>query len=268
MNATARAWSARTRKGSPSSVRQDAERKPRVPIRPIERIATTDDLLSSSDDRQEQVGVVVGPCPLHDRGDSLQACPGVDGRSRERRIASGRSLELHEHEVPYLHERVGLAERVERLGREVRGRPGRPEVVVNLRAGSARAGLTHLPEVVLVAEPQNSLRRNVRELRPQGSGFLIRVVDGCPQPAGLQAELRGHELPGETDRVTLEVVAEREVAQHLEERVMPRRTSHFLQVVVLAADPKTLLRGGGSRGRALRLADEHSLELHHPRVGE
>ena len=32
-----------------------------------------------------------------------------------------------------------------------------------------------------------------------------------------------HELPGEVDRAVLEVVAEREVAEHLEERAVPRR---------------------------------------------
>jgi len=66
-----------------------------------------------------------------------------------------------------------------------------------------------------------------------------------PSPANTVAKRRrraaphvGQERPGEADRIVLEVVAEREVAEHLEERVVPERGADVLEVVVL---PLTLM---------------------------
>ena len=80
---------------------------------------------------------------------------------------------------------------------------------------------------------------------------------------GSSAEVLGDELPGQRDRPLLEVVAEGEVAEHLEERVMPRRVADVVEVVVLAAGAHALLRGGGARVGARLLAGEDVLELHH-----
>ena len=66
----------------------------------------------------------------------------------------------------------------------------------------------------------------------------------------------------------LEVVAEAEVAEHLEERVMPRRVAHVLEVVVLAARAHAALRARGAHVVALCPAEENILELHHAGVGE
>ena len=78
----------------------------------------------------------------------------------------------------------------------------------------------------------------------------------------------GQQLPGERDRLLLEVVAEGEVAEHLEERVMPQRRPDVVEVVVLAADPHALLRRRRARVGALLAAEERVLELVHPGVGE
>ena len=48
-------------------------------------------------------------------------------------------------------------------------------------------------------------------------------------------KLLGEELPRERDRLFFEVVAEAEVAEHLEERVVARGDADVLEVVVLAA---------------------------------
>ena len=69
-------------------------------------------------------------------------------------------------------------------------------------------------------------------------------------------------------RVALEVVAEAEVAQHLEEGVVARGVADVLQVVVLAAGAHAFLRRGGARVGALVEAEEHVLELVHAGVGE
>src|SRR4030095_9412160 len=60
----------------------------------------------------------------------------------------------------------------------------------------------------------------------------------------------GQQLPRKADGVLFEVIAEGEVAQHLEERMVPERRADVVEIVVLAADAHTLLR----RGRACVLA--------------
>ena len=49
------------------------------------------------------------------------------------------------------------------------------------------------------------------------------------------------------DRLLLEVIAEREIAEHLEEGVVPRGIAHIVEIVVLAARTYALLAGGGAR---------------------
>ena len=78
----------------------------------------------------------------------------------------------------------------------------------------------------------------------------------------------GQQRPGERQRVLLEVVAEREVAEHLEERVMAERRPDVVEIVVLAADAHHLLRRRGARVVALLAAEEQVLELVHAGVGE
>ena len=97
-----------------------------------------------------------------------------------------------------------------------------------------------------------------------------RVVHRDAQQLGVESQLLRDELPREANRVALEVVAEREVAEHLEERVVPRGVADLLEVVVLAAGAHAFLR---RRRAALPVrrrlgAEEHALELHHARVGE
>src|SRR5256885_4375988 len=82
-----------------------------------------------------------------------------------------------------------------------------------------------------------------------------------------QLQLFGDELPRELDRVALEVIAKREVAEHLEERVVPRGVADLLEVVVLAACSHAFLhRRGAPTARWLLLAEEYFLELDHARV--
>ena len=83
-----------------------------------------------------------------------------------------------------------------------------------------------------------------------------------------QAQGAGQELPGVLDRLALEVVAETEVAEHLEERVVARRVADVLEIVVLAAGAHAALRRRGALVAAFLVAEEHVLELHHAGVRE
>ena len=70
------------------------------------------------------------------------------------------------------------------------------------------------------------------------------------------------------DGVALEVVAEAEVAQHLEEGVVAAGEAHIFEVVVLAAGADAFLRSGGAGVVALLGAKKEILELVHARVGK
>ena len=140
---------------------------------------------------------------------------------------------------------------------------------VDLRAAAARAGVAHRPEVVGHAELADVIGRH--EIQPPLVGLVVArnalfaLEHRDVQRRGIEAPLLRQQVPRQLDRVVLEVVAEREVAEHLEERVMAQRGPDVVEVVVLAADAHALLRAGGARVVALLAAEEHVLELVHAR---
>jgi hypothetical protein len=75
------------------------------------------------------------------------------------------------------------------------------------------------------------------------------VIDGDGQPVR-QAPLLGDQVPRQLDRAFLEIVAEREIAEHLEEGVVPRGIADIVEVIVLAAGAHAFLRGNGARIRS------------------
>ena len=144
------------------------------------------------------------------------------------------------------------------------------EIDVDLGARTARTGVAHLPEVVLVAQTVDAVVGKPGDLAPERPGLGVRMMHRDPQPLRVDPQIpgTGHELPREGDRIALEVVAEREVAQHLEEGVMPCGVAHLLEVVVLAAGPHALLVGGRASVVTMLLSQEGALELHHAGIGE
>src|SRR5690606_26159492 len=98
---------------------------------------------------------------------------------------------------------------------------------------------------------------------------LVIVIEyGDPQLLRRQLQLPGQELPGKANGVVLEIVAETEVAQHLEESMVTRRVADVFQVVVLATGADAALRSGGANIGAHFIAQEQVLELDHTGVGE
>ena len=148
-------------------------------------------------------------------------------------------LELHEHEVPDLEP----ARAVLGVVRHALGALGevRAAVVVELRAGAARAHVGHAPPVLLVARREvapahEALRGQADLVLPDAVREVVRGVDRGGQPVGRDLQVPGQELPRPVDRLALEVVAEAPVAQHLEQRVVAGRAADLLEVVVLARD--------------------------------
>ena len=71
-------------------------------------------------------------------------------------------------------------------------------------------------------------------LPPDLLGLVVGLMDGDPQQVLVQAVALGQKLPAVLDGPFLEIVAEAEVAQHLEEGVVAGGEADVLQVVVLA----------------------------------
>ena len=226
-------------------------------------------------ERREEVRVVVRELALENRGDPFQSHPRIDGGRRQRvQGAAGLPVELHEHVVPDLDVAVAAALHAEagaaacfRLAREVA-----TAEVVDLRAAAAGPGVAHLPEVVRRPELADAFSGEV--LPPDLIGLVIAghagfaLEDGGEEPVLRQLPLIGKERPGKGERLLLEVVTEREVAEHLEEGVVAQGGPDVVEVVVLAADAHALLGRGGARVVAALLAEKKVLELVHPRVGE
>ena len=108
-----------------------------------------------------------------------------------------------------------------------------------------------------------------RDAVPGVGGLVVVQVDGDPDRLGVEAEPAvldrpGDQLPGVLDRAFLEVVAEGEVAVHLEERAVPGGLAHLLDVEGAHA----LLHAGGARvGRRLAAGQVRD-ERHHAGDGE
>ena len=211
--------------------------------------------------------------PLHDACEPLETHAGVDARSGQR--LEGRvlclSLELHEDQVPDLHPAVTLGGLL--LAETAQVDLG-ADVVVELAARAAGTGVAHGPEVVGHAQTDDAVVAQSRDLAPEvprlvvggHAFFALEVAED--EASWVQSDLFDQEVPGVDDGLFFEVVAEAEVAQHLEEGVVARARPHVLEIVVLAADADALLTAGRPSVRALLAAGEAVLELHHAGVGE
>ena len=146
---------------------------------------------------------------------------------------------------------------------------------MHLAARAAGAGIGHGPEVVLHAQGKDALL-GYAHFQPvffglviAGNAFLafknggVELVFGNAKPC-----FGGHEFPGISNSIFLEVVAKAEIAQHLKERMMALGEAHILKIVVLATRADALLGGGGAGVIALLQPQEHVFELVHAGIGE
>ena len=137
---------------------------------------------------------------------------------------------------------------------------------INLAARPAHAvrplaRRTGRPEVLILAAPLDAIDREPDILRPNPGRLVVIRVHRHRQPLRLDAQplLVREKLPRPVDRIALEVVAEAEVAQHLEKRVVIRRAPDVIDV----ARPQTLLASRRPRELQLHLAEKVVLELVH-----
>src|SRR5690349_12002877 len=173
----------------------------------------------------------------------------------------GIAIELHEHEVPDLDDPVSLT-----VGLIVSRNSG-SSIEMDFRAGPTGPSVRHLPEVVFLVATHDSRRRDA-DLLPQQFGIIVFTENRDPKTGLIESDGLGEKFPAELDRVFFEIIAEREITQHLEERMVPPRIADVFQVVMLPAGPKTFLRRHGPLVGARFLPEKHPLELIHPGIGE
>src|ERR1019366_5599770 len=114
-------------------------------------------------------------------------------------------------------------------------------VDADFRVGTARPRLTHLPEIIFVAESQNPFARQHAELQPDVLGLLVVLVNGRVEQLRIDFPNLGYEFPMPSNRFFLVIVAERPVAEHFEKSVMVSVAADRFEIVVLARDAQAFL---------------------------
>ena len=138
----------------------------------------------------------------------------------------------------------------------------------DFRARSARTGLARRPEIVGGGDADDLVVGQAGDLLPKVESLVVVVVDRYQEPIDRKIEGLGDQRPGKFDCLGLEIIAEREVAEHLEERVVARRIADVVEIVVLAAGAHAFLRGRRAGIGSPFVTGENVLERHHPGGGE
>ena len=82
------------------------------------------------------------------------------------------------------------------------------------------AGIAHLPKIVFRATAMDTARIDVRVFTPKLFGLVVVFENRDVKPVFRELVDLRKQLPSKLNRLGFEVVAEREVAEHLKERVM------------------------------------------------
>ena len=83
--------------------------------------------------------------------------------------------------------------------------------------------------------------RKARNLLPERKRFVISMINRCGQSIRVEPPLLGKQCPRMMDRLFLEIIAEREIAEHLEECVMPCCVADIVEIIVFATSPYAFL---------------------------
>ena len=119
-----------------------------------------------------------------------------------------------------------------------------------------------MPKIVRCCDADNAAIRDA-QLFPDVIGFVIRVIDGDGQAICWDAKFLSDQIPSERDRLGFEVITKAEIAQHLEKRMVARRITNIVQIVMLAARTDAFLRTGGALIFTRFKSGKQVLELHH-----
>ena len=121
-----------------------------------------------------------------------------------------------------------------------------------------------LPEVVFLAESHDVRRVAAYFIFPDAVRLVVVFVDGRPEELRRDLEFLRQEFPCPRDCLALEVIAEGEVAEHLEECAVARGVTDAVEV----GGADALLAGGDAAARRDDLAGEEFLHRRHAGVYE
>ena len=169
-------------------------------------------------------------------------------------------VELGEHIVPDLNVAVAIAAHgaVRLAAAELL-----TTVVVDLGAGATGAGAV-LPEVVRLAKAEDFFLGDADLLVPDVKGLVIIQIHGGIQTVFLQTHYLGQKLPAPCNGLVLEVIAEREIAQHLKIGAVAGSVTHIVNI----AGADALLAGADPAAGRLFLPLEPGLHGGHSGVDE
>ncbi len=86
-----------------------------------------------------------------------------------------------------------------------------PAVIVNLGTGAA-GSCAVLPEVVLLAKAENTLRRNPDFFIPDIKCLVVLQINGRIQAVGIKPHHFGEKFPGPGNGLPLKIISEGEIA--------------------------------------------------------
>ena len=108
-------------------------------------------------------------------------------------------------------------------------------IVEDLAARPARPGLPHRPEIIGGRNADDAFVGQPGDLAPQRRRVVVGVIDGDRQARRIEPPFAGQQAPGVLDRIGLEILAEREIAEHFEKGVVARGVPDIVEIIVLAA---------------------------------
>ena len=189
----------------------------------------------------QRIDVEDGSYILNGDGETLETHTGIDVLLREVTVVSLTIvIKLREYDVPDFHVTVALAAHDVLRAVSVL----LTTIIVDLGTWSARSGAV-LPEVVFLTELVDVVLRDMHHILPDVIRLLIVYINRRIQTVRIQADTLGQELPCPWNRFLLEVIAEREVSEHLKEGTVAGCLTNILQVTGTDA----LLAGGDSASR-------------------
>ena len=193
---------------------------------------------------------------LHYASETLKAHTGVDVLlCKLGVVAVAIVVELREYVVPDLHKSVAIASGLT-VGRAATVLESAVEV--DLGAGAARTGAM-LPEVISLAKTNDVSGVNADLVYPDLVSLLVVLIDRGPEKVLRDLESLGQELPSPRNSLVLEIVAEREVAEHLKEGSVTSGVTYALKV----GGTDTFLTGSNSVAGRNFLTGEEFLHRSH-----
>ena len=98
---------------------------------------------------------------------------------------------------------------------------------MNLAAGAAGTGVSGRTPIVILLAEATDFRFGKADFTPVSERLVVVEEYSCPESFRVEAQSLGAELPAPGNGFTLEIIADAEVAQHLEKSEVADIADHF-----------------------------------------